>query len=103
MGSISLRPRLIYLSNLYGIAQSGRCPRAELGDRKELIRSKTDVVKTEEIGPPFFERPYYIVPEDEYAEKGYQVIHAALKKEKRRRRKAKIDLIDRIDRFGYSS
>ena len=33
-----------------------------------------------EIAPPFFERPYYIVPEDEFATEGYQVIHAALKK-----------------------
>lgn len=42
-----------------------------------------EFVKEEEIAPPFFERPYYIVPEDEYATEGYQVIHAALKKEKR--------------------
>jgi DNA end-binding protein Ku len=42
-----------------------------------------EFVKEEEIAPPFFERPYYIVPEDEYAVEGYQVIHAALKKEKR--------------------
>ena len=42
-----------------------------------------EFVKAEEIAPPFFERPYYIVPEDEYAVEGYQVIHAALKNEKR--------------------
>jgi DNA end-binding protein Ku len=42
-----------------------------------------EFVKAEEIGPPFFERPYYIVPEDEYAVEGYQVVHAALKKAKR--------------------
>jgi DNA end-binding protein Ku len=42
-----------------------------------------EFVKAHEIAPPFFERPYYIVPEDEYAVEGYQVIHAALKKEKR--------------------
>jgi DNA end-binding protein Ku len=42
-----------------------------------------EFVKEEEIAPPFFERPYYIVPEDEYAVEGYQVIHAALKKAKR--------------------
>jgi DNA end-binding protein Ku len=42
-----------------------------------------EFVKEEEIAPPFFERPFYIVPEDEYAEEGYQVIHAALKKVKR--------------------
>ena len=42
-----------------------------------------EFVKAEEIAPPFFERPYYIIPEDEFAVEGYQVIHAALKKEKR--------------------
>lgn len=39
-----------------------------------------EFVKIEEIDPPYFGRPYYIVPEDEFAEEGYQVIHAALKK-----------------------
>ena len=40
-------------------------------------------VKIEEIAPPFFERPYYIVPADEFGVDGYQVIHAALKKARR--------------------
>jgi DNA end-binding protein Ku len=56
-------------------------------DALKLETKKTldlqEFVKEEEIAPPFFERPYYIVPEDEYAVEGYQVIHAALKKEKR--------------------
>lgn len=42
-----------------------------------------EFVKIDEIAPPFFERPYYIVPKDEFAVEGYQVIHAALKKEGR--------------------
>ncbi|WP_119273103.1 Ku protein [Taklimakanibacter deserti] len=42
-----------------------------------------EFVKIEEIAPPFFERPYYIVPEDDFAEEGYAVIHAALKKARR--------------------
>jgi DNA end-binding protein Ku len=42
-----------------------------------------EFVKIEEIAPPYFERSYYIVPEDEFAEEGYRVIHAALKKENR--------------------
>ena len=56
-------------------------------DAVKLESKKTldlkEFVKAEEIAPPFFERPYYIVPEDEFAVEGYQVIHAALKKEKR--------------------
>jgi DNA end-binding protein Ku len=42
-----------------------------------------EFLKEEEIAPHFFERPFYIVPEDEYAEEGYLVIHAALQKAKR--------------------
>jgi hypothetical protein len=38
-------------------------------------------IPAEEIASPFFERPYYLIPEDEFATEGYQVIHAALKKE----------------------
>ena len=56
-------------------------------DAVKLESKKTldlkEFVKAEEIAPPFFERPYYIVPQDEFAVEGYQVIHAALKKEKR--------------------
>jgi DNA end-binding protein Ku len=56
-------------------------------DAVKLESKKTldlqEFVKAEEIAPPLFERPYYFVPEDEYAVEGYQVIHAALKKEKR--------------------
>ncbi len=51
----------------------------------KLETKKTDdlreFVKEEEIAPPFLERPYYIVPEDEHAVEGYQVIHGVMKKE----------------------
>jgi DNA end-binding protein Ku len=59
---------------------------------EELAAVKLDTMKTidlkefikvEEIAPPYFERPYYLVPEDEFAVEGYQVIVAALQKEKR--------------------
>jgi DNA end-binding protein Ku len=60
---------------------------AEELDAIKLESKKTldlkEFVKIEEIAPPYFERPYYIVPEDEFAVEGYQVIHAALKKEGR--------------------
>src|SRR5687768_5643162 len=56
-------------------------------DAVKLESKKTldlkEFVKLEEIDPRYFERPYYIVPEDEFAEEGYRVIHAALKKERR--------------------
>jgi non-homologous end joining protein Ku len=60
---------------------------AEELDAIKLESKKTldlkEFIKLEEIDPRFFERPYYIVPEDEFAEEGYRVIHAALKKERR--------------------
>jgi DNA end-binding protein Ku len=56
-------------------------------DAVKLESKKTldlqEFVRIEEIAPPYFERPYYIVPVDEFAEEGYQVIHAALQKAKR--------------------
>ena len=56
-------------------------------DANKLESKKTldlqEFVKAAEITAPFYERPYYIIPEDEFAVEGYQVIHAALKKEKR--------------------
>jgi DNA end-binding protein Ku len=56
-------------------------------DAVKLESKKTldlkEFVKLEEIDPRYFERPYYIGPEDEFAEEGYRVIHAALKKERR--------------------
>ena len=42
-----------------------------------------EFVQIEDIDPRYFESPYYIVPEDEFATEGYQVIKAALEKEKR--------------------
>jgi DNA end-binding protein Ku len=56
-------------------------------DAVKLESKKTldlkEFIKKEEVAPPFFERPYYIVPEDEFSVEGYQVIHAALKKANR--------------------
>lgn len=42
-----------------------------------------EFVKVEDIDPRYFEKPYYITPQDEYAAEGYAVIQAALKKEQR--------------------
>ena len=42
-----------------------------------------DFVKTEDIDPRYFEKPYYIHPEDEFANDGYLVIRAGLLKQGR--------------------
>jgi DNA end-binding protein Ku len=67
--------------NVYVTLEDEELDAIKLESKKTL--DLQEFVKEEEIAPPFFEQPYYIVPEDEYAQEGYQVIHAALKKAKR--------------------
>lgn len=56
-------------------------------DAVKLESKKTldlkEFVKVEQIDPRYFETPYYITPEDEFAAEGYQVIQAALKEKGR--------------------
>jgi len=40
----------------------------------------TQFVDAKDIDPRYFEKPYYIVPQDEHAAEGYMVIHEALHK-----------------------
>jgi len=40
----------------------------------------TQFVDAKDIDPRYFEKPYYIVPQDEHAAEGYMVIHEALQK-----------------------
>lgn len=48
-------------------------------DSKRTIEL-TQFVPESEIDPRYFEEPYYVVPADEYAVEGYQVIREALRK-----------------------
>lgn len=65
----------------YILLESEELDAIKLESKKTL--DLKEFIKIEEIAPPYFERPYYIVPADEFAIEGYQIIHAALKKEGR--------------------